>query len=240
MDGIITHGGAIGTLDCSETLSIPFVLISAIAVQVLFKSLFSYKDDAPLINEKENARTCIAQPRRDVEPANKSITREQVDTMEDDDSMEYEALERIIHYLLPHSICRPIRRLLINYLRDQGAVKPIQPCPWLETVTDLPSMVLGSLPLLVPLWILTNYYWTSFLLLMVWDRVGSDVIHHVLSRALKVLGWLWGFPKNSYLAIFGKSDVGSVTKGARMLVPWRDGLEEGHGGNLFYPHRGNA
>src|SRR5690349_9417933 len=116
------------------------------------------KKVAPAI-KLEATFACTPQSTFDQQPWSYAAVGKHDDVIDDDYPMEEELLENIVYHLFSHSILRPVRKLLIHYLRDQAAVKPIRSSPSLEVITDLPSMLFSSLPLLISIWALTSYCW---------------------------------------------------------------------------------
>ncbi|KAM0431799.1 hypothetical protein ACHAPT_005049 [Fusarium lateritium] len=219
----IYGGGAFGTF------AFGYVFASAIALQI-FSEGFFHDEILRSLNWRTWAYT--TKSKSSCKSPLKIATRIEDVTIEHEDFVD-EPLERMVQHIFSHSICQPIQKLLVGYLRDQAAIKPIRHCHSLDLLRDLPSMLLSSLPLLVPLWIFTSYYWTSLLGVMIWERIGSDVVHGLLSRSLECLRWGWGFLGDSYRAIFRINGVVAMTKGARRVVPWI-GYDDGPLGSLLY------
>ncbi|KAJ3512125.1 hypothetical protein NM208_g15358 [Fusarium decemcellulare] len=234
MDNIGTYGGkAVGSFPLSGAVEIPYVFASALALQVVAGGFWGYE---ALLFLKVRKWACGADSTSDVDSAPNLATKIQDVVAEDANPIDEEVLERAVQHLLPHSFCRPVRNFLLDYLRDQNTVKPIRPCRPFELLTDFPSMLMGSLPLLIPLWIFTSYYWTSLFGLMIWDRIGSDVVHGLLSRTLKGLRWVWDFIGDSYQAIFRINGSATTMKASRLLRPWMYGPL----GKLLHAHGGCA
>ena len=225
MDNTGIYGG--GTFG---TFAFGYVFASAIALQI-FSQGFPHGEILRSLNWRTWART--TKSKNGGKSPLKIATRSEVVNIDYDDFLDDEPLERMVQHLFSHSICQPIQKLLVGYLRDQAAVKPIRHCHSLDLLRDFPSMLLSSLPLLVPLWIFTNYYWTSLFGVMIWERFGSDVVHGLLSRSLECLRWGWGFLRDSNRAIFRIDGVVAMTKGARRVLPWA-GYDDGPLGSVFY------
>ncbi|KAH7249076.1 uncharacterized protein BKA55DRAFT_395802 [Fusarium redolens] len=187
--------------------------------------------------------TCTKSPATaDLQPAYKHDICEQGSTIEDDRPAEEEPLEYLVCYLFSHSIFRPARKPLIRYLRDQSAIKPIRQSPSLEIITDLPSMLFGSLPLLISIWALTSYCWIPLCGLMIWERTGSDVVYQSLSWILKGVGIVMNVMGRSYESVTTIKTSAIMSNGARRVLPWVDGQMDDDGalGSLLYPHCGSS
>jgi hypothetical protein len=158
--------------------------------------------------------------------------------IEEDHPVEEESSECLVYYLFSHSIFQPIRKNSIRYLQDQAAIEPIRPNPSLEVIADLPSMLFSSLPLSISTWILTSHFWVPLCGLMIWERIGTDVIYKLLSTTLKGLGRVTSFVSGTYENIITINSSSVMTKGARRVLPWVDGHidDEGALGSLLYPH----
>jgi hypothetical protein len=156
--------------------------------------------------------------------------------------IEGELLEIIVHHIFSHSILRPVRGFLIRYIREQTAIKPICSNPSLEVIADLPSMLFSTLPLLISIWTLTSYCWIPLCGLMMWERMGSDVIYGFLCRILKGLEWMVNLMKGVYEITTTMNNPAVISTGARRVLPWADGqtIDEGALGSLLYPHCGNS
>ncbi|RSL86033.1 hypothetical protein BHE90_004725 [Fusarium euwallaceae] len=224
MDNTGIYGG-----EAFRTFTFGYVFASAIALQI-FSERFPHDEIPRSLNWRTWAH--ITKSKNGGKSPPKIATRSDVADTDYDDFLDEEPLERMVQHIFSHSICQPIQKFLVGYLRDQAAVKPIRHCHSLD-LRDFPSMLLSSLPLLVPLWIFTSYYWTSLFGVMIWERFGSDVVHGLLSRSLECFRWGWGFLGGSYRAIFRINGVVAMTKGARRMLPWA-GYDDGPLGSVLY------
>jgi len=166
--------------------------------------------------------------------ASKSVTN-------DDSPIEEELSENINHHLSSHSILRLAQNLLIRYLRDQADIKPIRSSPSFDVIADLPSMLFSTLPLLISIWTLTSYCWIPLCGLMIWERMGSDVIYEFLCRILKGFGWLREVMRGTCEIATVMNSSAVMSKGARRVLPWADEQmnDEGALESLLYPHCGS-
>ncbi|KAH7275484.1 hypothetical protein MRS44_006304 [Fusarium solani] len=225
MDNAGIYGG--GTFG---TFAFGYVFASAIALQIVSQG-FPHGEILRSLNWRTWART--TKSKTGGKSPLKIVTRSEVVNIDHDNFLDDEPLERMVQHLFSHSICQPIQKLLVGYLRDQAAIKPIRHCHSLDLLRDFPSMLLSSLPLLVPLWVFTSYYWTSLFGVMIWERFGSDVVHGLLSRSLECFRWGWRFLRDSHRAIFRINGVVAMTKGARRVLPWV-GYDDGPLGSVLY------
>lgn len=219
----IYGGGAFGTF------AFGYVFASAIALKI-FSQGFPHAEILRSLNWRTWA--CAATSKNGGKSPLRIATRSEVVDIDRDDLLDEEPLERMVQRIFSHSICQPIRKYLVGYLRDQAAIKPIRHRHSLDWLRDFPSMLLSSLPLLVPLWTFTSYYWTSLFVVMIWEHFGSDVVHGVLSRSLECLRWGWGLLGGSYRAIFRINGLVAMTKGAQRVLPWA-GYDDGPLGGVL-------
>ncbi|EWG45728.1 hypothetical protein FVEG_15854 [Fusarium verticillioides 7600] len=173
----------------------------------------------------------------DLQSAYKHNISEQDRTTEEDRPAEEEPLECLVYYLFSHSILRLARKPLIRYLQDQATFKPIRHSPSLEIITDLPSMLFGSLPLLISIWALTSYCWIPLCGLMIWERTGSDVVYECLSWILKGFGIVMNVMGTTYEGITTMRTSTVISNGSRRPLQWVDGQmdDDGPRGSLLYP-----
>lgn len=178
----------------------------------------------------------------DLQPAYKHDISEQGRTIEDDRPAEEEPLECLVYYLFSHSIFRPARKPLIRYLRDQATIKPIRQSPSLEIITDLPSMLFSSLPLLISIWALTSYCWIPLCGLMIWERTGSDVVYKCLSWILKGFETVVNVMGRTYEGITTIKTSAVISNGGRRALQWVDQqMDDDEAlGSLLYPHCGTS
>lgn len=155
--------------------------------------------------------------------------------------IEEELSENINHHVSSHSILRLAQNLLIRYLRDQADIKPIRPSPSFDVIADLPSMLFSTLPLLISIWTLTSYCWIPLCGLMIWERMGSDVIYEFLCWILQGFGWLREVMRGTYEISTVINSSAVMSKGARRVLPWADEQmnDEGALESLLYPHCGS-
>lgn len=198
------------------------------------------RDAAPAFEGLAKSTSSKSPATADLRPAYKHNISEQGRTIEDDHPAEEEPLECLVYYLLSHSIFRLARKPLIRYLRDQATIKPIRQSPSLEIITDLPSMLFGSLPLLISIWALTSYCWMPLCGLMIWERTGSDVVYECLLWILKGFGIVMNSMGRTYEAITTMKTSTVISNGARRGLQWVDGQMDDDGplGSLLYPQYG--
>ncbi|KAM5373709.1 hypothetical protein ACJZ2D_006880 [Fusarium nematophilum] len=232
MNNTSIHNGTTGASSLSRGLDISCTLVSTTALEAFSEWPLGYK-----VVMFPRTRVCKSstKPKNRISPTTKSVRPEQDIAIEDGDPTGYR-LERIVGFLFSHSISGLIRKIMISYLRDEVVVEPIKPCSWLEVVTDLPSMLLDCMPLLIPLWVYTEYYWTSLFGLMIWDRIGSSVTHWLLSRAIGGLHWALYVAGDVYHAVFRTRGLAAMSKGLQVCLNWIDWLDGGALRALAYSH----
>ncbi|KAH7197803.1 uncharacterized protein B0J16DRAFT_314122 [Fusarium flagelliforme] len=180
-------------------------------------------------------------PAADQQPIPNNAIHTSESVTNDDSPIEEELSENIVYHLSSHSFLQPAQNLLIRYLRDQADIKPIRSSPSLDVIADLPSMLFSTLPLLISIWTLTSYCWIPLCGLMIWERMGSDVIYEFLCRILKGFGWLREVIRGTYEIATMMNSSAVMSKGARRVLPWADEQmnDEGALESLLYPHCGS-
>lgn len=186
--------------------------------------------------------TCGLDSASEQQPVSHNVVDKPGNVIDHDYPIEEEFLEIIVHHIFSHSIFRPVRNLLIRYLRNQTATKPICLNPLLDVVMDLPSMLFSTLPLVISIWALTSYCWMPLCGLMIWERTGSDVIYGFLCQILKGLEWMTGLMKGICNIATTMNHFAVISTGARRVLPWADGQmnDDGALGSLLYPHCGSS